>query len=108
MRSTASSSTPYSRVETIDWNQQNRSDSPLEGAKSPRREANGPSHSPVDVGLVLKLQQKLKDVEHENGRLVRMVEDLERAESPEDSTRTADTFRVSRCYTGFFFRIFMI
>ena len=107
MRSTASSSTPYSRVETIDWHQsssqqshsqsqsQQRADSPgaSDGAKSPR-ELNGPSHAPVDVGLVLKLQQKLKDVEKENGRLIRMVEDLER-DSPEDVSRTQDSFRVS-------------
>ncbi|XP_043283609.1 unconventional myosin-Va isoform X3 [Venturia canescens] len=97
VRSTASSSTPYSRVETIDWNQQ-RSDSPPDGeaqstGKSPP-ETNGPTQpGPVDVGLVLKLQQKLKDVEKANGRLVRMVEDLER-DSPEESSRTQDSFRL--------------
>ncbi|XP_008202902.1 unconventional myosin-Va isoform X2 [Nasonia vitripennis] len=89
VRSTASSSTPYSRVETIDWNQQQH-----QQQDSSSDVTNGPTHSPVDVGLVLKLQQKLKDVEQENGRLVRMVEDLERTESPEDSTRTQDTFRL--------------
>ncbi|KAK2576101.1 hypothetical protein KPH14_007435 [Odynerus spinipes] len=95
VRSTASSSTPYSRVETIDWNQQ-RSNSPPDGEvqsnKSPA-ETNGPAHAPVDIGLVLKLQQKLKDVEKENGRLIRMVEDLER-DSPEETSRTQDTFRL--------------
>lgn len=96
MKSTASSSTPYSRVENIDWHQQ-RTDSPPDGEisvnKSPQ-ERNGPAHGPVDVGLVLKLQQKLRDVEKENGRLIRMVEDLER-ESPEETTRAQDTFKVS-------------
>ena len=97
VRSTASSTTPYSRVETIDWNQQ-RSDSPPDGetqsaGKSPP-ETNGPTKSPIDVGLVLKLQQKLKDVEKANGRLVRMVEDLER-DTPEETSRTQDSFRVS-------------
>ncbi|XP_017766826.1 PREDICTED: unconventional myosin-Va isoform X4 [Eufriesea mexicana] len=95
VRSTASSSTPYSRLETIDWNQQ-RSESPPDGEiqshKSPS-ETNGPAHAPVDIGLVLKLQQKLKDVEKEKGRLIRMVEDLER-DSPEESSRMQDTFRL--------------
>ncbi|CAK9812577.1 Unconventional myosin-Va [Anthophora plagiata] len=95
VRSTASSSTPYSRVETIDWNQQ-RSDSPPDGEvqshKSPS-ETNGPAHAPVDIGLVLKLQQKLKDVEKEKGRLIRMVEDLER-DSPEEASRMQDSFRL--------------
>ncbi|XP_015604628.1 unconventional myosin-Va isoform X2 [Cephus cinctus] len=95
VRSTASSTTPYSRVETIDWGQK-RSDSPPDGNiqsnKSPS-ESNGPAHAPVDVGLVLKLQQKLKDVQKENGRLIRMVEDLER-DSPEEGSRTQDTFRL--------------
>ncbi|XP_072764523.1 unconventional myosin-Va isoform X2 [Anoplolepis gracilipes] len=95
VRSTASSSTPYSRVETIDWNQQ-RSDSPPDGEvqanKSPP-EKYGAAHAPVDIGLVLKLQQKLKDVEKEKGRLIRMVEDLER-DSSEESSRTQDSFRL--------------
>ncbi|XP_011698077.1 PREDICTED: unconventional myosin-Va isoform X4 [Wasmannia auropunctata] len=94
VRSTASSSTPYSRVETIDWNQQ-RSDSPPDGEvqsnKSPL-EAPVPTHAPVDIGLVLKLQQKLKDVEKEKGRLIRMVEDLERDSN--DESRTQDSFRL--------------
>ncbi|XP_034943437.1 unconventional myosin-Va isoform X2 [Chelonus insularis] len=94
VRSTISSSTPYSRVETIDWNQR-RSDSPPDGdqgVKSPTQ--NGSLQPPpVDIGLVLKLQQKLKDVESANGRLVRMVEDLER-DSPEDNLRTQDTFKL--------------
>ncbi|KAG5308478.1 MYO5B protein, partial [Acromyrmex insinuator] len=95
VRSTGSSSTPYSRVETIDWNQQ-RLDSPPDGEvqsnKSPS-EAPVSAHAPVDIGLVLKLQQKLKDVEKEKGRLIRMVEDLER-DSNEESTRTQDSFRL--------------
>ncbi|KAL6423898.1 hypothetical protein ACFW04_010377 [Cataglyphis niger] len=95
VRSTASSSTPYSRVETIDWNQQ-RSDSPPDGEvqsnKSPS-EKYGSTHAPVDIGLVLKLQQKLKDVEKEKGRLIRMVEDLER-DNNEESSRTQDSFRL--------------
>lgn len=102
MRSTASSSTPYSRVETIDWNQQ-RSDSPPDGEvqsnKSPS-EKYASAHAPVDIGLVLKLQQKLKDVEKEKGRLIRMVEDLER-DSNEESSRTQDSFRVSEGRTLF-------
>lgn len=63
--------------------------------KSPS-ETNGPTHAPVDIGLVLKLQQKLKDVEKEKGRLIRMVEDLER-DSPEETSRMQDTFRVILC-----------
>ncbi|CAL1680217.1 unnamed protein product [Lasius platythorax] len=93
VRSTASSSAPYSRVETIDWNQQ-RSDSPPDGeVQSNKSPPEGPAHAPVDIGLVLKLQQKLKDVEKEKGRLIRMVEDLER-DSNEESTRTQDSFRL--------------
>ncbi|XP_051171882.1 unconventional myosin-Va isoform X1 [Leptopilina boulardi] len=95
VKSTGSSNTPYNRVENIDWHQQ-RTDSPPDGeisvTKSPL-ERNGPAHGPVDVGLVLKLQQKLRDVEKENGRLIRMVEDLER-ESPEEITRAQDTFKL--------------
>lgn len=95
VKSTGSSSTPYSRVENIDWHQQ-RTESPPDGeisvSKSPL-ERNGPAHGPVDVGLVLKLQQKLRDVEKENGRLIRMVEDLER-ESSEETTRAQDTFKL--------------
>lgn len=49
--------------------------------------------APVDIGLVLKLQQKLKDVEKEKSRLIRMVEDLERDDC-EESSRTQDSFRV--------------
>lgn len=97
VRSTASSSTPYSRVETIDWNQQ-RSDSPPDGEVQPNKspsEAPAPAHAPVDIGLVLKLQQKLKDVEKEKGRLIRMVENLER-DTNEESTRTQDSFRVCK------------
>ncbi|XP_015117922.1 unconventional myosin-Va isoform X2 [Diachasma alloeum] len=96
VRSTISSSTPYSRVETIDWSQR-RSESPPDGEAQPVKsppEVNGTLQPPpVDIGLVLKLQQKLKDVESANGRLVRMVEDLER-DSPEESSRTQDTFRL--------------
>ncbi|XP_043471362.1 unconventional myosin-Va isoform X1 [Leptopilina heterotoma] len=95
VKSTGSSNTPYSRVENIDWHQQ-RTESPPDGeinvSKSPL-ERNGPPHGPVDVGLVLKLQQKLRDVEKENGRLIRMVEDLER-ESSEETTRAQDTFKL--------------
>lgn len=84
-------------METIDWNQQ-RSDSPPDGEvqtnKSPS-EVPAPAHAPVDIGLVLKLQQKLKDVEKEKGRLIRMVEDLER-DSNEESIRTQDSFKVSK------------
>jgi myosin-5 len=83
-------------VETIDWNQQ-RSDSPPDGEvqlnKSPS-ETNGLAHASVDIGLVLKLQQKLKDVEKEKGRLIRMVENLER-DNNEESSRTQDSFRVN-------------
>ncbi|XP_033218735.1 unconventional myosin-Va isoform X2 [Belonocnema kinseyi] len=95
VKSTASSSTAYSRVEAIDWNQQ-RTDSPPDGevslTKSPV-ERNGPTQGPVDVSLVLKLQQKLKDVAKENGRLIRMVESLER-DTPEETLRTQDAFRL--------------
>ncbi|XP_026669743.1 unconventional myosin-Va isoform X2 [Ceratina calcarata] len=94
VRSTNSSSTPYSRVESINWQQ--RSDSPPDGEtqshKSPS-ETNGPTHAPVDIGLVLKLQQKLKDVEKEKGRLIRLVEDLER-DSIDETSRTQDSFRL--------------
>lgn len=83
-------------METIDWNQQ-RSDSPPDGQVQSNKsviEANDTAQTlPADVGLVLKLQQKLKDVEKEKSRLIRMVEDLER-EDCEESSRTQDSFRV--------------
>ncbi|XP_058794767.1 unconventional myosin-Va [Phymastichus coffea] len=93
VRSTASSGTPHSRLETIDWSQK-RSESPPEGR--PDGPTSPGPQSPLDVGLVLKLQQKLKDLEKENGRLIRMVEDLER-ECPETDggvARTHDSFRM--------------
>ncbi|XP_044003935.1 unconventional myosin-Va isoform X2 [Aphidius gifuensis] len=99
VRSTLSSSTAYSRVETIDWNQR-RSESPPEidgqTTKLPQ-DINSTNENirqaSIDIGLVLKLQQKLKDVESANGRLVRMVEDLEK-DYPEDLLRTQDAFRL--------------
>uniref|UniRef100_A0ABD2WEW9 Unconventional myosin-Va n=1 Tax=Trichogramma kaykai TaxID=54128 RepID=A0ABD2WEW9_9HYME len=104
VRSRTSSSAPYSRLETIDWNQQSqqtslqrRSESPPDGVKSPSNGEvpNNTNHAPVDVGLVLKLQQKLKDVEKEKGRLIRMVEGFERVDDLLDEQSTAqDTFRL--------------
>ncbi|XP_014489447.1 PREDICTED: unconventional myosin-Va isoform X2 [Dinoponera quadriceps] len=93
VRSTASSSTLYSRVETIDWNQQ-RSDSPPDGESNKSMiETNDTTHARVDIGLVLKLQQKLRDVEKEKSRLIRTVEDLER-DGCEESSRTQDSFKL--------------
>lgn len=49
----------------------------------------------IDVGLLLKLQQKLKDVEKERDKLFLKVETLEREESPtEERQRTVDAIRV--------------
>ncbi|KAH0549561.1 unconventional myosin-Va isoform X1 [Cotesia glomerata] len=95
VRSTVSS-TAYSRVETIDWHQR-RSESPPDGEAQPIKPVEngngGLVAAPVDIGLVLKLQQKLKDVESSYGRLVRTMEDLER-DSGEDVLRTQDTFKL--------------
>ncbi|XP_074111473.1 dilute class unconventional myosin isoform X2 [Cotesia typhae] len=95
VRSTVSS-TAYSRVETIDWHQR-RSESPPDGEAQPSKPVENDTGSlvaaPVDIGLVLKLQQKLKDVESSYGRLVRTMEDLER-DSGEDAFRTQDTFKL--------------
>ncbi|CAG5102710.1 Similar to MYO5A: Unconventional myosin-Va (Gallus gallus) [Cotesia congregata] len=95
VRSTVSS-TAYSRVETIDWHQR-RSESPPDGEAQPSKPVEngngGLVAAPVDIGLVLKLQQKLKDVESSYGRLVRTMEDLER-DSGEDALRTQDTFKL--------------
>ncbi|XP_012267747.2 unconventional myosin-Va isoform X2 [Athalia rosae] len=95
VRSTASSAATYSRVETIDWNQR-PSDSPPDGELNSTKSSSGSTdvtQPPIDVGLVLKLQQKLKDVEKEKGRLIRMLEDSEK-EPSEDSSRTQDSFRL--------------
>lgn len=44
---------------------------------------------------MLKLQQKLKDVEKERNRLQERIECLEKEDSPsDDATRTHDTFKV--------------
>jgi uncharacterized protein YlxW (UPF0749 family) len=44
---------------------------------------------------VLKLQQKLKDVEKERNRLQKRVEHLEKEDSPsDDAARTHDSFKV--------------
>ncbi|XP_019883807.2 unconventional myosin-Va [Camponotus floridanus] len=88
VRPMASSSTLYSRVETIDWNQQ-RSDREIQMNKLPSEKY---AFTLVDIDLVLKLQQKLKDVEKEKGRLIRMVEDLER----EESSKIQDSFKLQK------------
>ncbi|XP_015519328.2 unconventional myosin-Va isoform X1 [Neodiprion lecontei] len=94
VRSTASSVQTHSRVETIDWNQR-RSDSPPDGEVNPLKTSKSPdaTQASVDVGLVLKLQQKLKDVEKENRRLIRMLEDSE-GDTSEEVSRTEDSFRL--------------
>ncbi|EEB10549.1 myosin-5A, putative [Pediculus humanus corporis] len=49
----------------------------------------------IDVGLVLKLQQKLKDVENERDKLFLKVESLEKEDSPtEERQRTMDSIRL--------------
>lgn len=49
----------------------------------------------IDVGLLLKLQQKLKDVEKERDRLFLRVESLEKEESPtEETQKTIDSIKV--------------
>lgn len=53
----------------------------------------------IDVGLVLKLQQKLKDVENERDKLFLKVESLEKEDSPtEERQRTMDSIRVIIMY----------
>lgn len=57
--------------------------------------------SKIDVSLMLKLQQKLKEVETEKARLEKKVEALEAQDedSPRDETkRTQDLIRVCGCY----------
>lgn len=100
VRST-SSTAPYSRVETIDWNRQQSEAGDGQSSKnSADQPVNGPPQPPpVDIGLVLKLQQKLKDVQSEKERLIQMVEDLERY-GPEESTRALDTFKVTHSLIG--------
>ncbi|KAL0276825.1 UNVERIFIED_CONTAM: hypothetical protein PYX00_004309 [Menopon gallinae] len=49
----------------------------------------------IDVGLLLKLQQKLKDVEKERDRLFLRVESLEKEESPsEERQKTIDAIKL--------------
>ncbi|PNF43034.1 hypothetical protein B7P43_G08783 [Cryptotermes secundus] len=91
VRSTASvtSSGSHQKLENIDWNQQqgrkSETVSPV-GQKPPEQ---------IDVGLVLKLQQKLKDVEKERNRLQKRIEYLEKEDSPsDDAAKTQDTFKL--------------
>nr|CAD7595944.1 unnamed protein product [Timema genevievae] len=82
VRSTVSASSVSSNhqpLEIIEWN------------KHPE----GRPHEQIDVGLVLKLQSKLKNVEKERIRLQKRVEEYEKDESPGDEqNRTRDTFKL--------------
>nr|CAD7262897.1 unnamed protein product [Timema shepardi] len=81
VRSTVSASSVSSHqpLEITEWN------------KHPE----GRPHEQIDVGLVLKLQSKLKNVEKERIRLQKRVEEYEKDESPGDEqNRTRDTFKV--------------
>ncbi|KAJ9582514.1 hypothetical protein L9F63_003128, partial [Diploptera punctata] len=62
-------------------------------AKNASPEAHKPSEQ-IDVGLVLKLQQKLKDVEKERNRLQERVDYLEKDSPSDDAARTHDTFKL--------------
>ncbi|XP_021923468.1 unconventional myosin-Va [Zootermopsis nevadensis] len=91
VRSTVSASSfgSHQKLENIDWNQQQGSRSET---VSPERQK--PSEQ-TDVALMLKLQQKLKDVEKERNRLQERIECLEKEDSPsDDATRTHDTFKL--------------
>ncbi|PSN35591.1 Unconventional myosin-Va [Blattella germanica] len=89
VRSTASASSTgsHQKLDNIDWNQQGRRSETVspEGQRPPEQ---------IDVGLVLKLQQKLKDVEKERNRLQERVEYLEKDSPSDDAARTHDAFKV--------------
>ncbi|XP_063217828.1 unconventional myosin-Va isoform X2 [Bacillus rossius redtenbacheri] len=89
VRSTMSASTissNHTRLENIDWNRKSEVASP---------DAKSAQNDQIDVGLVLKLQHKLKDLEKERNKLLKRVEHLERDESPGDEmARTRDTFKL--------------
>jgi myosin V len=54
-----------------------------------------PLYQDMDVGLVLKLQQKVKELERDRMRMHKRLEELDKEESPsEDLARTQDMFKV--------------
>jgi len=84
-----SSSASHQKLENIDWNQQQ-----VHRSETVSPEGQKPSEQ-IDVGLVLKLQQKLKDVEKERNRLQKRVEHLEKEDSPsDDAARAHDSFKL--------------
>ncbi|KAK7862317.1 hypothetical protein R5R35_014678 [Gryllus longicercus] len=91
-------------IENIDWTagtrvSQSAVQAPASGSDTTSPEvstpASGGGPAVEGVGLVLKLQQKVKELEKENDRLRRRVESLEKEDSPSDDlTRARDSFRV--------------
>ncbi|XP_044738776.1 unconventional myosin-Va isoform X2 [Chrysoperla carnea] len=81
----------HQRLDTIDWK---RGDPPVD----PQHKAES-SPPQFDLGLVLKLQQKLKAVESENNRLLGKIDQMEREGSPNakqlEAAVSTDTIRVS-------------
>lgn len=58
----------------------------------------------IDVGLMLKLQQKLKEVEKERDRLFDQLESLEKDDSPtEEKQETIDKLKVQKYYVKLYF-----
>jgi myosin-5 len=84
----------HQKLNSIDWNQQ-------QGSKSETVSPEGQKPSEqIDVNLVLKLQQKLKDVEKERNRVQKTVEHLEKEDSPsDDAGRTHDSFKLQEMET---------
>lgn len=61
----------------------------------------------IDVGLLLKLQQKLKEVEKDRDRLLHRVESLEKEESPtEERQRTIDSIKVMQNFNFIYCKIY--
>ncbi|XP_067003336.2 unconventional myosin-Va [Anabrus simplex] len=90
VRSHASVLSTSSRLlESIDW-------SPGLKSESVSPEGQKTTSEQIDVGLVLKLQQKLKEVEKERDRLRKRVELLEKEDSPIDdaAVRTQESFQI--------------
>lgn len=91
MRSTASNaSSTHGRLETIDWRAGESSSNDSQVSSAQTAEVN------VDVGLVLKLQHKLAEVERERNRLRQRLDEIDTSPTNEQTeNRAQDTYRIS-------------
>ncbi|CAH1128149.1 unnamed protein product [Ceutorhynchus assimilis] len=91
--SVRSTTSTRERLENIDWSATNESQTPSSTTDS---NAKSELENNVDIGLVLKLQNKLGDVERERARLQKRIDELDMSPRVERAENAAkDAIRVS-------------